>query len=107
MILVVEGAGRVRLDEPGELRRLSAVVGAGGGGAAPAAVLVAALVADVDGLDAVGDGLAATPELLRRLAGPLAADAGWRERLDAAVRYAQEHGWWDAERQAVLVHVER
>lgn len=100
MILVVEGPGRVRLDEPGELRRLSAVVEPG---PAPAA----ALVADVDGLDAVGDGLAATPELLRRLAGPLAADAGWREGLDAAVRYAQEHGWWDAERQAVLVHVER
>lgn len=99
MILVVGGTPPVRLDEPGELRRMHAVV--------ERSADLASLVAGVEGLDVAAEGLAVTPALLRALAGPLGGEPEWQEGLDGAVRYARERGWWDDEREAVLVHVER
>jgi len=45
-------------------------------------------------------------DALVALAGPRAADHGWRRNLDSMIGYAREHGWLDDTETMIRAHCE-
>jgi hypothetical protein len=98
VVVEVDGAGRLTLRDAADFRAFKVVTG---GDPWPRDGASARLRPATDGEVFV------PVELVRDLAGPLAADDGWRRGLAAMVEFARQHGWLDADGTAIRAHVER
>jgi hypothetical protein len=96
IVLLRVSAQGVLLDSARDFTALSLILE--GPGAAEAASQVGKWIDD--------DHLAVLPETLVDLAGPIAAEVGWRSGFDTMIDHATRRGWRD-ETGGVRIHVEQ